>query len=957
MMNDRRFLEESFPVKEVSQSSVTEKNIRHGHISTLHIWWARRPLAASRATAYAALVPACDDIEAWLKRRDFIVDLCRWENSHNSHLLERARREIYAAHAARLSEELGQTVTVEDIESGRYPPPRVLDPFAGGGSYPLESLRLGCEAYANDYNPVAVLIEKAILEYPQKFGRSFKGMTEWAMGESGKKKTKSKKGDIGQLGFFSRSQSEDANPLMNAVRYWSSWVLEEVRGEMSAFYPPGPDGNRPVGYIWARTVPCQNPACGVEIPLMHQHWLANKKNKQIALRTISRGPGQPVAFEIVARGKEADSGRYAPWPEGFDPESGSVRRAIVTCPACGATINDKITRRLFQQGFSSQRMVAVVLATKGGKTYRLPTEADLQAYRAAEEALKRKVDALREDWGMEPVPGEPTPEGKGRGAERAFSVRNYGLRSWGDLFNPRQQLSLLTFADAVRRAYQIMLECNTTTDFAQAVTANLALSLSRHSSYNSSLCWWEPLGERSFNTFGRQALPMVFDYSEQVPFDTLTGTWKTQSEISLEIIASLSQKHLSNRDTPRSRVTNVSATCLPYPNNYFDAVLTDPPYYDNVAYSYLSDFFYVWLKRTVGHLYPELFSTPLAPKHGEIVAYSHGEGGHEAGKRLFEEQLRLAFREIQRVLKPDGVAVIVYAHKSTAGWETVLNALLDSGLVVSAAWPIYTEMQSRLRANKSAALASSIYIAARKAARQPTGFYSEVRAELRRHMDARLQRLWEEGVGGADFFIAAIGSAIEVFGKYQQVMDYEGNLVRADRLLDEVRAIAADFAVRQILHNGFAAELSPLARFYLLWRWNYGEAVLPFDEANKLAHSCGLDLNLCFNKHTCVRKEKEFVRLLGPQARRLDDLKEPSDLIDVLHKALLLWERSERDAMMQVLVESGFGHREAFYRLAQAISETLPVESKEKKLLDGFLVSRRHLQEKMGQMTIQESLL
>ncbi|MDW8031883.1 MAG: hypothetical protein RMJ29_08760, partial [Candidatus Bipolaricaulota bacterium] len=243
-----------------------------------------------------------------------------------------------------------------------------------------------------------------------------------------------------------------------------------------------------------------------------------------------------------------------------------------------------------------------------------------------------------------------------------------------------------------------------------------------------------------------------------------------------------------------------------------------------------------------GHLNPDLFATPLTPKAGEIVAYTQQEGGWEAGTRFFEAQLALAFREIARVLKPEGIAVIVYAHKSTAGWETVVNALLDSGLVVNSAWPLNTEMQSRLRANESAALASSIYIVARKAARRGVGLYGEVRRALEARMHARLQRLWEEGIGGADFFIAAIGAGIEVFGQYERVIDLEGNVARGDRLLDEVRTLATDYAVRQILQNGFAGEVSDRTRFYVLWRWNYGEARVPFDEARKLAQSCGLDL-------------------------------------------------------------------------------------------------------------------
>ena len=254
-------------------------------------------------------------------------------------------------------------------------------------------------------------------------------------------------------------------------------------------------------------------------------------------------------------------------------------------------------------------------------------------------------------------------------------------------------------------------------------------------------------------------------------------------------------------------------------------------------------------------------------------------------------------------------------------------------------------------------LASSIYIVARKMTRNPTGFYNDVRTELQQHLDAKLHRLWEEGIGGGDFFIAAIGSAIEVFGKYEQVMDFEGNIVRADRLLEEVRAIATNYAVKQILHDGFASEITPMARFYVLWRWNYGEALVPFDEANKLAHSCGLDLSLQFSKIGFIKKEKEFARVLGPQGRKLDDLDDPRDMIDVMHKSLLLWEKGQRGEMVKALSDRGFGRSEAFYRVAQAISETLPLESKEKKLLDGFLAGTERVQEEVEKSAEQGKLL
>jgi adenine-specific DNA methylase len=403
-------------------------------------------------------------------------------------------------------------------------------------------------------------------------------------------------------------------------------------------------------------------------------------------------------------------------------------------------------------------------------------------------------------------------------------------------------------------------------------------------------------------------------------------------------------------------VFQASATELPYPEDYFDAVFTDPPYYDNVPYSYLSDFFYVWLKRSIGDLYPDLFSTPLTPKSKEIVAYSHQEGGFEAGKKYFEEMLKKSFQEIYRVLKPEGICIIVYAHKSTAGWETLINSLLDSGLVPTASWPIDTEMKERLRAQESAALASSIYIVCRKIKREETGWFNEVKEEIKKHIFQKLDRLWSEGISGADFFIAGIGSAIEIFGKYEKVMDYEGNIIRADKLLEYVREIVTDYAVRQILHNGIAGELSPLTRFYILFRWTFGEGKVEFDEARKLAQSVGIDLAREWNKGF-IKKEKEFIKVIGPQDRNLKELKDSKELIDVLHYVLLLWEKGEREEMKKVLTESGLGNKDAFYKVAQAISETLPKDSKEKKLLDGFLSGKEKILDEIKKGTARTERL
>ncbi len=878
-MSGKRFIEVSFPVKEVSEISAKEKNIRHGHISTLHIWWARRPLASSRATSYAALIPAPETPEEWEKKRQFIIELSKWENSLNLPIIEKARKEI--------------------LNTNNGIPPRILDPFAGGGAIPLEALRLGCKAYAIEYNPVAVLILKCTLEYPQKYREK----------------------------------------LIEDVRKWGQWVLNEAKKEIGRFYPTDKKTTRdlfgtaveeeiPIGYIWARTIPCQNPRCNAEIPLMRQLWLAKKEKKRVALYPYV--DGNYVKFKIVGDG-------YEEMPEGFDPSKGTISRAIATCPVCGSVIDDKTTRKLFQEGKAGQRMVAVVLYKPGvsGKRYRLATKRDLEVFNEAEKYLEKKRAKLMEEWGIDPVPDEELPPKETLG----FRVQRYGMLKWDDLFNSRQKLTLITFTEKVRKAYDKMISEGYDEEYAKAVVSYLGLIPSRMADTNSTICHWDGTWEKVSTTFARQALPMNWDYIETNVFSEKGYSYQNILENNiLNVLFHLSQIP----PTQIPKVNHASATELPFPDNYFDAVFTDPPYYDNVPYSYLSDFFYVWLKRSLGDLYPELFMTMLTPKTKEIVAYSHNKGSFEAGKKYFEGMLKEAFKEISRVLKPDGIATIVYTHKSTSGWETLINSLLETDLVPTASWPIDTEMKSRLRAKESAALASSIYFVCRKMKRKDTGWLNEVKEEIKNHIYKKLETLWGEGISGSDYFIAAIGSAIEIFGKYKKIMNYEGKEITARELLEYVREIVTDYAVRQILHNGVAEELSQLTRFYILWRWTYGEAKVHFDDARKLAQSAGLDLEREWNKGF-IKKEKEYIRVLGPHERKLEEIEDSNELIDVLHKVLLLWREGRKEEMKNVLLETGYGVKETFYRVAQAISETLPLESTEKKLLDGFLSSKDKL--------------
>jgi len=823
------------------------------------------------------LIPAPQNHDELRKKLEFAAELSKWENSLNQHLVENARKKI------------------RDFFGGGLP--KVLDCFAGGGAIPLEALRLGCETYALEYNPVAVLILKAVLEYPQKYSKK----------------------------------------LVEDVRKWGHWVYDEARKEIGRFYPEettstqkalskgGGEKSILIGYIWARTIKCQNPSCGAEIPLMRQFWLARKENKKIALKMIVNKKNKKINFKIV-QGKEID----------FDPSQGTARRGTAICYVCGS--GTKSISKLAREGKMGQRLIAVVLHNKGGKWYRVANDKDKQIFSEAERYLGEKVKNWR--WDFNPIPDEPTPEGKGPGAERAFSVRNYGLNRWGDLFNSRQKLALITFLERIRESYKRILEETKDEEYSKVIVTYLALAIDRLVDRGSTLSFWVTQHGKIAGTFGRQTLPIVWDYVENNPIADTPWGWLTHVKWINEVI-----EHCSRIPREYNETSLGTATRLPHQNDYFDAVITDPPYYDNVPYSDLSDFFYVWLKRAIGELYPDLFSTPLTPKSQEIIVHTlrHGNSFDKA-KRFFEDMISQSFREINRVLKPKGIAVIVFAYKSTDAWETIINSLLKSGLVLTASWPIHTERKARLRARESAALASSVYMICRKRSGERTAYFNEIRDKIEERIKEKLTQFWEQGISGADFFVSAIGPAVEVFGKYSKVEKLSGEEVSVQDLLEYVRKVVSEFALERVLKNADLGGVDAQTRFYLLWRWTFGNAKVHFDDAIKLSRPMGVELTDIWDRGELVKKEKEFIRVLDPKERA----KDPSftkrakftSMIDVLHRVAILWERGEREKIKEILDETGYSRNEVFWQTAQAISEILPEGDKEKQLLQGFLYGK-----------------
>ena len=837
-------IEDFLPIRELSEEARREKAIRHGHISTLHVWWARRPLVVSRAAVFGALVPAPESDEERKRLKEFLIRLCKWETRDDERMehpeLKRAREMIRRANGGEA--------------------PKVLDPMAGGGSIPLEALRLGCEAHAIEYNPVAYLILKATIEYPQKYGKR----------------------------------------LAQDVRRWGEWVLERTREELSEFYPPGPNGETVVAYIWSRTVKCPSPRCGAKIPLFRQFWLARKAKKKVALRPVVKG--KEIEFEIL-RGEELEEAMR----EGFDPSRGTVRRANAVCPVCGATAKDEYIRTEAQNHRLGHRLIAIV-TTKGrgsGRNYWIARKEDHFAFEKASQRLEELKHELP-PWpnGLPLVPDEPV-QTRNHAVDR---LPMYGHPRWGDAFNPRQALALVTFGKWVREAHKETLQETADPDYAKAVATYLGIAIDGMANFTSVLTSWIPQRELLRSVFAGHHLHMVWDYAETNPLERTSGSWLESYETSVHVLEREACSVIS------MGICNLStAISLPHDAGSLDAVVVDPPYYDNVPYADLSDFFYVWLKRTVGDLYPEAFKTELTPKDEEIVhnpaRWGGGKEGEEISRKHFERLLTQAFREIHRVLKPDGIAVIMFTHRSTAAWEKLIESLLAAGLYPTASWPVHTEMEASTHTREKGSIRSTILLACRKrpAGKAATGWYHEIRPEMEEHLRRRLEEFWRAGIHGADFFVAGIGPALEVFGKYGRVLTPAGEEVTVGRFLDEVRALVADYALERLFQDG-VGEVDPPTRFYLLWRWAFGSGKVLFDEARKLALAEGAEIDELV-RTGLARKNKDKIRVLGALERDERSLSREIGgiypLVNALQTALRLWHRGDTEGIRGFLDERG----------------------------------------------------
>jgi putative DNA methylase len=849
----------------------------------------------------------------------FVERLCQYPGSPQ--VIAEAQRHILEAHAERLTQETGKPVTVEDIVEGRAPRPRVLDMFAGGGAIPLEALRLGCEANALDLNPVAHIIELCTLVYPQKYGKpdpNARGMT-------------------GQRN--SRGETTWGG-LAEEVRYWGNWVLEKVKVEIGDLYPLIPDpefkGRRPqsqtvfwkvpkdevppgflvpVAYLWTRTVRCKNPTCGATVPLVRQTWLCKKKDRFVALKMLAPKGEKEVRFVVVESRTEKGLG--------FDPADFS-KGGNATCPFCRTVADSDYVKAEGQTKRMAKQIMAIVCTRPGlqGKLY-LAAD-DYPNFTPDDEAITQRIEALGRRTGLT-VPSEPMPKPGTLG----FRVQPYGVKTWGDLFTPRQMLCLLTFAAVVREAVGALEREGVEGERAKAVGTFLAVLANRVASSGSSLSRWNNAGEKIESLFSRQALPMVWDFAEASPFGGASGG----ADNALDWIVGVVEAEALN-GLPAT-VTRGSAIALPWPGASFDAVITDPPYYDNVPYADISDFFYVWLKRTIGHLYPEHFATEGTPKKQEAVADAVRHGGSkEKARAAYEEMMAQSFREAHRVLKPGGQMTVVYAHKTTLGWSTLVDALRGAGFTVTEAWPLDTEMASRLRGMDSAALASSIFLVARKREGAETGSYEdEVRPELEQIVRERVDSLWKMGITGADLVIAAVGAGLRAFTRFACVEYANGEEVPAEKFLAEVEGVVLETLLEKIFGmagSGVAAVDGP-SRFYVLWRYAYKAAEMEAGEAIVFTYGQNVELDgqkgLSTGRHALVEKKKGKYRLRDFTERGEDEklgLPEdggaPAPLIDALHRILWLVENQPR--ALNKFLDDARPDRERLRLVAQALAGT-----------------------------------
>jgi putative DNA methylase len=829
MTHRKKLIEVALPLEAINEASAREKSIRHGHPSTLHLWWARRPLAAARAVIFASLVDDPDSPDALpafveacrqlpvganvkangdtprMRLFDFIERLVTWEATTDEAILNTARALIRIATEGN--------------------PPPLLDPFAGGGSIPLEAQRLGLEAHASDLNPVAVMINKAQIEIPPRFAnmppvnpRDGRGMMHHAPATHHAPTDTTWRGAAG---------------LAADVRYYGEWMRERAWERIGHLYPTH-NSETVIAWLWARTVKCPNPACGIEMPLLTSFVLSTKAGREHYL--VPRIDGNKVRFEISA----------TPPPNYKDPKKGLKRgmSGIFECVNCGT-----VTERDYVASEGISKRIGSV-----------PTAIVLEGIKGREYVEVRG----------NPVPGD-LPEVNTAGLLGEFPpnprdlwCRNFGLTTPADLFTPRQLVALTTFSDLVHeareQAHADARAAGLPDDgiplrdggrgalaYGEAVSVYLGFGVSRGSDINNALCRWEMSKTQVRNLFGRQAIPMVWDFAENNVFNHAAGDYLTSLESIIRVIErSLGQGH-------DGVVLQIDATHLDRDNG--TVLSTDPPYYDNIGYADLSDFFYVWMRKSLRDVYPDVFGTMLVPKEPELIASPYRHGGKEAANEHFESGMFAAFSNIRRFISHDYPLTVYYAFKqqdaeaveedgddngrgmmhhapTSTGWETMLTSLIDSGFSIDGTWPMRTELSNRMIGSGTNALASSIVLVCRPRPQDaPSTSRRAFLDDLRRELPAAIKAMQTGSIAPVDLAQASIGPGMAIYSRYSKVLEADGTPMSVRTALGLINAALDEYLAEQ------DGDIDADTRFAVSWFEQFGFGAGEFGQADVLARA------------------------------------------------------------------------------------------------------------------------
>ncbi len=876
----KKLIEVALPLDAINAASAKEKSIRHGHPSTLHLWWARRPLAAARAVIFAQMV---DDPSSWPdlfptekaqekeRRRLFgiIEELVKWENTTNERVLQAARDEIWQSWRRACAENADHPRAAELFD--RHKLPAFHDPFAGGGALPLEAQRLGLEAHASDLNPVAVLINKAMIEIPPKFAGRPPVNPDWQAKSEEQKTLTTWKG---------------AQGLAEDVRYYGQWMRDEAEKRIGHLYPQieiteeiaqeRPDLEQYVGrkltviaWLWARTVKSPNPAfADVDVPLASTFMLSTKKGKEAYVEPVIEGRSYQFTVKVGAPPDPATA------KAGTKLSRGSFRCLMSQVPIRYGYIDDEANA-----GRMGERMMAIVAAGDRGRIYLTPTNEMDEVARNAEPTWK------------------PETPSRGTWASNAQG-RHYGFETFGDYFTPRQLVALTTFSDLVAAAMALVKQdvanaelfdlpddgCSLrnggagATAYTEAVGAYLGMSVSRQANRSSNLNFWDSLGANVQQVFARQALPMVWGFVESNPLSSSSGNFVGQVDYLCKVVS------CSPVRTREGTVAQQDAAVQLLTNK--KVVSTDPPYYDNVGYADLSDFFYAWLRRSLRSIFPDLFATLAVPKAEELIASPYRHGSKRKAETFFLDGMTQAMRRLAEQAHPAFPVTVYYAFKqsekkedtgmASTGWETFLDAVIRSGFSITGTWPMRTEYIGNLKKNVSALASSIVLVCRQRSPAAPTATRREFVAALTSELPMALAQLQRGNIAPVDLAQAAIGPGMAVYTRYAKVLDAAGNPVSVREALALINQTLDDVLAEQ--EGDFDAD----SRWALAWFEQHG-----FD-----AGEYGVAETLSKAKNTSVGGlvEAGIVESKAGKARLLKPAELPDDWDPVRDSRLTAWE-------------------------------------------------------------------